>query len=740
MKPFRVILTVLLLTIALTSAFVVNTRPIEDGDTWWQIAYGKYMVENNTIVPDHTIYSWSPVSPDEIYCAWTSEIIFFLTYNVFGTMGLFVVRYLIVILIIAIFIAWAIKNKSLTHPITGLALLMSVLIMSKAGTLIKPEMFSLFFMTLIVALWWVYRSLDDKYYWVAYIFPFIMLVWVNSHGGFIFGFPFLVIVLVGDIINYKFHCSNCLSPYKRKHFYIAIIVSLISFVITPYGVNYPLNIIKMLFSQSTESLIAIGAYHSPLDIPTPLLYFIIPSIILSYLFIISFVKTSKIDFHLLLVNICFAFLYTKFMRTTYFWAPILFFTVIDLLHNETNFNISKSRFHAVMFCSITLFIALDQFRWAAYQTIITPAGFSWFGFGNSYLNSQEETEYVKKYFPNRRVGNDYNNGGYMLWRLYPDSKIMMDPRYFPYKAWFNKYLHLSRIDDISRFFADFNCDVFNVPYQKTNLLRYFLTSSDWKIAFYGSGGVVFVKKEIKLPGDSIILGEELYAMKNPLQAMECLSFSLQIRDWKTAIAIYETILTKFTWSPQEDIRTAAAELFNASISFYQNKFSSSYELFSKYWGALPVSQMYYWANCYYLAAELWDSGQESKSMDLVKKAVSIIKDDDPYAYYNQGVITWWLLNKNQQLPTKDSYPLPFPGSSAEFQLQNYYRTEDQWKKPLTEFIEKTRDKKSAIVPNTIARRIVEGTYTEKPPLIHPTFPKPLDGKEQILLKKYKFID
>ena len=52
----------------------IYAEPVMDGDLWFHLAYGRFMVENRTLVPDHTVFSWTPADNATIYCAWIPEI------------------------------------------------------------------------------------------------------------------------------------------------------------------------------------------------------------------------------------------------------------------------------------------------------------------------------------------------------------------------------------------------------------------------------------------------------------------------------------------------------------------------------------------------------------------------------------------------------------------------------------------------------------------------------------------
>ena len=69
--------------LALTFAvlWAVLIFPIVDGDIWFHMLYGKLMLENQSLLVDHSQFSWTPASNDTIYCAWLGQILYYLLYS-----------------------------------------------------------------------------------------------------------------------------------------------------------------------------------------------------------------------------------------------------------------------------------------------------------------------------------------------------------------------------------------------------------------------------------------------------------------------------------------------------------------------------------------------------------------------------------------------------------------------------------------------------------------------------------
>ena len=172
-------------------------EPVRDGDLWWQMAYGRYMIEHRTLVTYHSAFTWTSAESPTIYCAWLAEIFLYLLHAAGDLPVLFAFRYACLLLFVLAVWYQARRLGVARHPLTWLICLLGVL-MSQNAAYIKPEIFSYVFMTLSVLVWLRIKSEGEKARRTCYLFPVLMLLWVNSHGGFIFGAVFLFVMGLGE--------------------------------------------------------------------------------------------------------------------------------------------------------------------------------------------------------------------------------------------------------------------------------------------------------------------------------------------------------------------------------------------------------------------------------------------------------------------------------------------------------------------------------------------------------------
>ncbi|MGQ9844457.1 MAG: hypothetical protein ACUVRK_12980 [Spirochaetota bacterium] len=712
MNILKVSTLVLFIVITLSAFFIGNTIPIQDGDTWWQMEYGRYMLQHKTLIPDHSIYTWTPASNNEIYCAWIAEIIFYLLYAWKGLMALFVFKYLLAAFVLALFIYYAYIHGVITHPVAWLAILIGIITHgSSSGSMIKPELFTYVFMSITVFVWWTFRKDPEKCFYLLYAFPIITLIWVNLHGGFVFVALFFASILLGDIINNFANTGYALPQSIRKHLYISFGLIALSLFITPYGYKYPLYLLELFtVKQDVEHLKTVSAYGPTLAVPTYVLYFVIPIIILLYT-VASNRRIKKIDWVFIISNVFYAILYTIFGRLMYYWIPVYVFSILYFLKSDTFFLYNalpktKKRKLTYAIALVSLLIGLDQLRWQALLQFTNQV--TWFGWGDSYMNSHDEAEFIATYYKGYKVGNPYNCGGYFLWRMYPDTKIMIDPRYFPFRSWYDEYIKFSsgERNDVEQFLQKYDFDVLHLQYMNLNLYPYFLENPNWKLAYYGTGGMVFVKKELPLPFERVMKNTYIFSYPSLHQSALIMGFALQIGHWSVCKKILDHMKQEFTWFNQKPFVEANENLFKGTIAYYHRDYATALQLYQKALGRTVIPPKIINTLYHFKAVDLWTENKYYEAHDYIKRALDI-DQNDPYGIYNLGVINWYMYKKQSQ----DVYG-----------YIDKKPVEKSWVEPLTEFLKITQGNTRATAPRTIANAILNNTYNQKPPLIMPPEP------------------
>ena len=703
-------------------------EPVRDGDLWWQMAYGRYLIEHGALIPDHTVFTWTPADGSAIYCAWISEIFFYLLYQAGGLAALFAFRYLCLLIFVLAVWLQAHRLGVAGHPLTWLICLLGVL-MSQSGAYIKPEIFSYVLMTMTVLTWWHVKSSGERAWRCCYLFPVLMVFWVNSHGGFIFGATFLLVMGLGEVLNAFFSPSEALPSRVRRHLFLGLFLSGLAIFVTPYGWRYPAYLIPSLLGKTAEGMRVIRAYVFTLDPVVAHFHYT------SYLFLAALIllglmwqklKRRRLDWALILTNVTFAFLYTRFLRTTYYWAPVFCLSAVHLLALRPAWLWPKGRAAAFgLGGAIAVGCVLLGAR-ASLDAVCRPYGPRWFGFGISYQNPVEEAEFIRTNLSACRLGNDYSSGGYLLWALWPEMKVFMDPRKFPFKGWLDQYGAFRSGRNVADFVRDFPSEVWCIRYECRKLITWFLRSRDWKVAFYGPSAAVFARTGVPLVEQTPQAGQGIGKIKNITQALFVFTFAVTIHQWEDARMVLAGMRERFKCpNDQPNIDTASHWLEGTLAYFRRDYEQASVNLEACRRGKIIQTESLL-AKCYHhLTVLAWSQGDHPRALEAARAALAV-KPGDPYALFNAGVIEWYL---SERLGTQRTARWP-PDVKA---TDRYgFPRRPEWRRYLEAFVRKatsTAGRSTSASAIDMAQGILRGTYDGRPILARPAEPPLLaDGK------------
>src|SRR6185436_4763914 len=102
-------------------AFFFASRPLSDGDFWWHLKTGEYIIKNHAIRRTD-LYSFTNFGKPWVAHEWLSEVIFYLVYSRLGFNAL-----IFIFAGIAAAAFWIVFRRSQAHPfLAGFATLLGV--------------------------------------------------------------------------------------------------------------------------------------------------------------------------------------------------------------------------------------------------------------------------------------------------------------------------------------------------------------------------------------------------------------------------------------------------------------------------------------------------------------------------------------------------------------------------------------------------------------------------------------
>ncbi len=696
---YKLLLLLLLVTLALRFA-----EPVKDSDLFFHLKYAEYMVENQTLIPDHSIYSWTPARNDAIYCTWMGSLFLYGLFKLGGLPLLFAMRY--VLLATALSLLWwtAFKLKQGRKTTTWLILTVCLLALMP-GTFLKPELFSLLFFVLMTVVYFsvkagIWKKQPGRAF---FLLPALFLLWVNTHGVFVFGLVTLCLMACGEAINTWRKVSTALDKRTLHYFLIATFLSVAACLITPYGLDYLLHIAER-FSQGDDALKTVAAYLTIFDPRLRLThsdqFWIIMSASTVGLFGYYWLRYRSMDWSLLILNGFLCWLAAQFHRTSFFWPPFWALSMIYVLHKIEWPRWNKIKF-VVQFCLVLGFLFLSGR--AVYEAAYRPFATRYLGFGIGYFNPVQASDFVKKQRPGSRMYNSYNTGGYLLWDLYPGQKVFFDARYFPFIDWYNEYYGFNDGDTpIEKFHSRYPFDFAVVDYisSQSPIIK-FLVSDKWKPVFYGPVAMVFVPTDSEFKHDYRSDDPRRFDnVRNLFQARLCFYMALNLEDPQTSRHILEMMKLRFHRLYGTDIVLANCTRMQEGIEAYHaGQYGEALDLLGNIdlemtpKVALALVRLRNWQCREFI--------KEGRLQDALQQLKSLLVLQPLYAdaLYNAGVIAFQV--EQQRLSNRNEK------STAAMTSMNAVANqinESQWRNYLNRFLKIQPDHRHA----QIARQLLEG--------------------------------
>jgi len=470
-----------------------------DADIWFHIRYGAHFVNNLTWKIDHGQFNWTMFNPKFVYVTWIGSSILYIVYSLMSQYGLYLLLYAVIGSMVFCFL-WFLKKTGYRFDITSLLAILGVLLVLNLKFLyIKPDMFS---GLLFVFACMVYYTAKDTAKWkLFYIYPPLFLLWVNTHGGFIVGLFFISAAFGGELANALFFRKASLGWRSLAHFAVSVALSYAVLGINPEGYGYLTGIIRDFFSpgmKNTKETIMeyMNIWGSILMKPATLRFrfagFAMLFMLLSFILICLYLLIRKKFFDVpsvFLVTFFYVFGMSVVRASMYF--PIIWFFAFFCIYKRYDAEKIKG---VANFISLAIILAICvkivDFALVDYDSL------AWFGTNWEENYPVKEVEYIKKAHLPGNIWNDYLSGGYMMWALYPEYKVFMDPRYGGYKTNFLPTAEeLKDPKGVDSYTRRFPFKVALVAYYDARMIEWLL-KADWRVAFFDENGIVFVHKSI----------------------------------------------------------------------------------------------------------------------------------------------------------------------------------------------------------------------------------------------------
>jgi len=437
-----------LLTLAALLLISFFTTESSDSDTWWHLKTGQYILQNHKLpVPDP--FSWTSYMGQPAYQGeettrhfnltheWLSQVFMYAAFAARGFTGLILFRALIMTAFCALAGLIVYRRTGSYYRAIGAAF--AVVAVFRGFVVDRPQMFTYLFLAVTILI-----LESRKHLWLL---PPLLLIWANCHAGFIMGW----VAMGAYCAEALFYRSQGKPLADERRLWLACLSA-----IAISGLNPNLfNVIPVLgYYRESKLQATIWEWQRPeyreVSPFTIVLYTAAALLAVNY-------KRSRPSEWILLTAFALAGLMAMRNITLIgLWGPILIATYLPKPEEGSRAMagwavaaasaIAALYFLSFIFTAVVItamaaaIVLLVVKRWPvateALIALLLLGGISYqishrtgFQFrGADWKYPADASNFILQHHLKGRIFNNYTQGGYFLWRLWPEQQVFVDGR------------------------------------------------------------------------------------------------------------------------------------------------------------------------------------------------------------------------------------------------------------------------------------------------------------------------
>lgn len=419
----------LAITAAVICAFLAALHTVGDFDAGWQMAMGRYVVQHHTI-PSTDVLSYTGQGQPWIYPIF-SGVLFYTFFAKLGWAGLSWICALS-----AAFVSWLITRRG-SFVTAALAVIAAPLIADRACP--RGDLFTLILLPAFLLILLAVRSRDVK----PWPLPLLMILWVNTHPGFIFGIALLAWYVVAETIQREW-------PRLRRNL-VWIAATFVAILLNPWGTRIVsqwggifLSPFRSAITPQANALhmeAFIGEF-SPTRFTLSALFGtagLLQAVVTWFIaigaigFLLALWRRRFADSLLLLGATYGAFRYLRLQAPTAIVVVIVLGRLLDEWLAASESNERVRRIAPVALCTATVLLAVAfSAQYVSNRYYVMSSSISQFGAGRSWWFPERAAEFLKREKIPGRLFHEYNVGGFVTLRFAPEYPDYIDGRGNPF--------------------------------------------------------------------------------------------------------------------------------------------------------------------------------------------------------------------------------------------------------------------------------------------------------------------
>lgn len=233
-------------------SMLLGRRLLADGDTYWHIATGQWILENRAIP---TRDPFSHTMPGAAWTAheWLSEVVLAVAHDIGSWTAVVAITALAIALTVSLLTR---ELQKALEPVHALLFAVFAVALTAAHLLARPHILAMPLMMLWVV--GLVRAADSKQIPHYGLLP-VMVVWANLHGGFTLGLALaFAFALEANLIAWR---EQRLAR-SAKSWSIFLLLAVGCSLVTPHGTG-GIAYTWQIFAESSYALEQIGEWRSP---------------------------------------------------------------------------------------------------------------------------------------------------------------------------------------------------------------------------------------------------------------------------------------------------------------------------------------------------------------------------------------------------------------------------------------------------------------------------------------------
>lgn len=448
---------------------------IQDYDLWWHLADGRWIVEHHA-VPTTDVFSYTAAGRPWVAYSWLAEVLFHGLVRGFGLASLLWLQTIVAVSIVA-FVYAACRAAGAGRNAAVVTSALSALGSSFAWG-IRPVIFTLLaFAVLVAAL--EREAGERRLVWLA---PLVVALWANLHVLFIGGVA---------LVAYAALCRT-IEGRPSHLLWLAAGLSLAASLVNPYG----WRLLGEVWTMARQPLVApeVGEFRSP-DFrgayALPFAAFLLPSVAVLAL---SRERLTLFELGTYLGSLALGLTMQRNMALfAILGAPVVARRLDALLPSAVR------RERGVDGLPLRVLHLGLLAGGLLYATSLAPRSSRWPDVVEAGRFPVAAVDFVAARYPGARLFNDFDWGGYLIYRLYPSTRVSIDGRTQVYEGILRDYMRTWFLaPGWERWLDECDPDVVVWPVEEP-LARVLGHSPRWRIVFEDDLAVVLVRVRTRSP-------------------------------------------------------------------------------------------------------------------------------------------------------------------------------------------------------------------------------------------------